>query len=355
MADLWYYTSDGQQKEPVTKDELRQLAERGMLKPTDLVWTEGMSKWLKAGKVEGVMPDPAQTRSAFRATPQSRPEAVPQTAIPLAAEPERAERTRDSRPRDDADDLDERPRRERSRERWEEDEDDFDDDRPRRRRPQKTGSGARVALIVGSIAGVVLLIGVVIAVIVMVSGGSGGEGTRSFSLRTNEKANFNVRFTKGKTVEVWVTSNDVSDVDVFVFDAKNARVAFDDGPSKDCYVRFVPTETQKYRIEVWNRMVVGFGAAGRNRHNSGTMRYKQSDHPVGGPLPDQDFQVQPPVFAQPPIVQPNVGGPGVQPPIIIPGGMQPPIVRPPVVRPNIPVVRPPAFRPVNPPRPGRFR
>lgn len=381
MADLWYYTSDGQQKEPVTKDELRQLADRGLLKPTDLVWTEGMSKWLRASKVDGVFPDPALARSAFTAGPQGRADAP----IPFAAEP-----LRRARAEDEADDLEARPRRRRERERWEDDEDDFDDDddeRPRRRRRQTKGSGANVALILGSIAGVVLLIGVVIAVIAMVSsGGSGGEGTRSFSLGVDKKSTFNIRFTQGKLVEIWVTSDHNSDVDLFVLDERNGGpirhhqrgnvVAFDDRDSKDCYVRFVPQSTQTFRIEVWNRHVIGFGAAGRNRPNSGTMRFKESDQPAGAPLkadlPNQPGEfAQPPIFAQPPNAQPPMAQPPVdQPPhirqgpivapIIIPGGAgvgQPPVTRPPVVRPNIPVVRPPAFRPpaFRPPRPGRFR
>ena len=39
MAD-WYYTTNKQQMGPVSRDELSQLANQGLLKPTDLVWQD---------------------------------------------------------------------------------------------------------------------------------------------------------------------------------------------------------------------------------------------------------------------------------------------------------------------------
>ena len=50
MANLWYYTSEGKQMKPVSGAELKQLAASGLLRPTDLVWTEGMPKWVRASR-----------------------------------------------------------------------------------------------------------------------------------------------------------------------------------------------------------------------------------------------------------------------------------------------------------------
>ena len=47
MAD-WYYSTNNRQMGPVSPEQLRQLADNGLLKPTDLVWTDGMSDWARA-------------------------------------------------------------------------------------------------------------------------------------------------------------------------------------------------------------------------------------------------------------------------------------------------------------------
>src|SRR4051794_24037007 len=128
MAAEWYYTSDRQQMGPVSWTELCQLASSGILKPTDLVWKDGMPDWSRAG-----------TQGLFR----GERKAEVGLGIP---ERGREEETR--------------PRRRRSRMDEEEDDGDFDDEdeRPRRRRrPQGMPAGAKVAIIVGGVV-VVLLI-----------------------------------------------------------------------------------------------------------------------------------------------------------------------------------------------------
>lgn len=54
MADQWYYFRHGQQKGPVTEDQLRHLASFGQLKPTDFVWKEGMASWTAASEISGL-------------------------------------------------------------------------------------------------------------------------------------------------------------------------------------------------------------------------------------------------------------------------------------------------------------
>jgi len=50
MAD-WYYLKNGEQKGPVSKEFIAELAKSGQLQRTDLVWTEGMKDWLPAETV----------------------------------------------------------------------------------------------------------------------------------------------------------------------------------------------------------------------------------------------------------------------------------------------------------------
>jgi hypothetical protein len=53
----WHYTIDGQPAAaPVSSAQLKQLAASGKLKPTDLVWQDGMLEWAQAGSVKGLFP-----------------------------------------------------------------------------------------------------------------------------------------------------------------------------------------------------------------------------------------------------------------------------------------------------------
>jgi hypothetical protein len=55
MANEWHYTINGQPAAtPVNSAQLKQLAASGQLKPTDLVWQDGMLEWAPAGSVRGL-------------------------------------------------------------------------------------------------------------------------------------------------------------------------------------------------------------------------------------------------------------------------------------------------------------
>lgn len=57
MANEWHYTLNGQQVAvPATSTQLKQLASSGQLKPTDLLWQEGMPDWVPASAVRGLFP-----------------------------------------------------------------------------------------------------------------------------------------------------------------------------------------------------------------------------------------------------------------------------------------------------------
>ncbi|MGD9925456.1 MAG: DUF4339 domain-containing protein [Hyphomicrobiaceae bacterium] len=47
----WYLARDGQQHGPVTDAELKKIIELGYLRPTDLVWRQGMAEWAAAESV----------------------------------------------------------------------------------------------------------------------------------------------------------------------------------------------------------------------------------------------------------------------------------------------------------------
>jgi len=72
VADEWYYAENGQQRGPVPVTALREMAANGILKPTDLVWTEGMSQWAPASATRGIFRPPPQApiRVPARSTPQ---------------------------------------------------------------------------------------------------------------------------------------------------------------------------------------------------------------------------------------------------------------------------------------------
>ena len=52
----WFYSTNGVQQGPVPVEALQRLAASGQLRPTDLVWGEGMPAWQLAGSVAGLFP-----------------------------------------------------------------------------------------------------------------------------------------------------------------------------------------------------------------------------------------------------------------------------------------------------------
>ena len=53
---MWKYQIDGQEHGPLDTKQLRQLARTGKLRPTDLIWREGLKGWVPAGKAKGLFP-----------------------------------------------------------------------------------------------------------------------------------------------------------------------------------------------------------------------------------------------------------------------------------------------------------
>jgi hypothetical protein len=57
MTNDWFYTQHGRAAPaPVSAAQLKQLADGGQLRPTDLVWQEGMAGWVAAAGIKGLFP-----------------------------------------------------------------------------------------------------------------------------------------------------------------------------------------------------------------------------------------------------------------------------------------------------------
>src|ERR1041385_4867110 len=111
MAVEWYYTTNKQQMGPVSWRELRELADVGILKPHDMVWTDGMDEWVKAINQNGLFAD-GGAAEAIAAGPKKK-------AAYTDAKPPPGRRTR-KRTDEDEDDDDERAERKKRRQREEE-------------------------------------------------------------------------------------------------------------------------------------------------------------------------------------------------------------------------------------------
>jgi len=73
MAKVWHVVVQGNQYGPLSNSELKALADRGRLKPTDHVWKEGLAEWVPAGKISGLFPPspPPPPPTAPEATPRA--------------------------------------------------------------------------------------------------------------------------------------------------------------------------------------------------------------------------------------------------------------------------------------------
>jgi GYF domain 2 len=64
----WFYASDDQQKGPFSEVEFRELIARGIVRPTTLVWGDGMSEWTKAGDIPGFLRSAPGAAASFDQT-----------------------------------------------------------------------------------------------------------------------------------------------------------------------------------------------------------------------------------------------------------------------------------------------
>jgi hypothetical protein len=140
MAE-WYYSTNKKQLGPVSLEELRHLAREGLLKPTDLVWTDGMSDWARAGS-QGFFPQDKNAAMHGAWSPRS-------SRVVEAGDKDRPSRSRDVEHEEDAD----RPRR-----------------RQQRRAEGGMPVGVKVGLIVGGVVLVLIVLGVGLYILMRPSG-----------------------------------------------------------------------------------------------------------------------------------------------------------------------------------------
>ena len=149
MAVEWYYTTNKQQMGPVSWEELCQLATKHLLKPDDLVWTEGMAEWVKAIRQQGLFQASAAPATAVISQRAETPEAP--------------------------------PRKSSARQRIDDELDEIDDEQRRQRRKARKGSGTglKIGLIVGTVVFVMLVLscglGITLVIVFWNPGGPGGQ------------------------------------------------------------------------------------------------------------------------------------------------------------------------------------
>ncbi len=54
--EMWYFAQGSEQRGPVSRAALTQLAASGAVTPQTLVWQQGMADWVPAGTIPGLMP-----------------------------------------------------------------------------------------------------------------------------------------------------------------------------------------------------------------------------------------------------------------------------------------------------------
>ena len=55
MATEWYYLKNGEKVGPISSTELKNLAVKQEIMPSDLIWKEGLEKWVAAKSVDNLI------------------------------------------------------------------------------------------------------------------------------------------------------------------------------------------------------------------------------------------------------------------------------------------------------------
>ncbi len=271
MAEMWFYTSEGKQMEPVSMPELKRFMESGVLKPTDMVWKEGMPRWLRASSVKELYSEPtAAVDRFFTQTADAKPAPLATTAAVTVPEPQKGSTSDKNEPQPQR-----KPRRSSD-----------DDDRPMYRGRAAAGgsnAGILIALFLGG--GVLLtalVVGVVILIVVNQAGPQVAEPdplavnfkdvkakpnpgidpnnlikdstTFAVRLNTDERKSRVHSFRKGARYEFVVrTQQQFLDVDLYVYDMNDLVQVQDAEADADCRIRdWSPPEDGQYRVEVHN-------------------------------------------------------------------------------------------------------
>jgi GYF domain 2 len=223
VADQWYYACDGQQWGPVSSASLREMAVHGVLQPTDLVWTEGMSQWAPASLARGLFPSRA---------PVPAPKRSPGPAL-LA--PDEGKEPWHDQPQGELAEAHPIP--------------GLHHGSDLQRAPGR-------AVLIG---GLVAILGLAFLVAIAAVAKVADPGVnRSYSINLNFEGQVDSRplhFRQNERVHITVTTHEWSgllepDVDLYVIDPDGNELIKDDRPFKDCDVSFVAPQTGNYEIVV---------------------------------------------------------------------------------------------------------
>jgi hypothetical protein len=150
MAEIWYYTSEGKQMDAVSIKELKRLVAEGTLKPTDMVWKDGMARWIRASSLKELYPDPMTALDHYFTHTRDAPPRPSGPVLSTAVTAEEGSRAK-SVPIDDREELPRKKKKSRPTE------DRDEDDRPQRKRTG--GSGMGLLILIGAILGAGALFG----------------------------------------------------------------------------------------------------------------------------------------------------------------------------------------------------
>ena len=142
--ELWYYTNEGKQMDAVTMKELKRLVNDGSLKPTDMVWKDGMARWIRASSLTELFPDPmspldkyfTHTREAEKKDPSKTGVTAPPGSTSNNTTPG-GDTQQKRKPKGDGD----------------------DEGRPPRRRQEASGAGSNVGTFMAPRCAVIVLVG----------------------------------------------------------------------------------------------------------------------------------------------------------------------------------------------------
>jgi hypothetical protein len=240
MAAEWFYTTNKQQMGPVTWDELRELAEVGILKLHDLIWTEGMDEWVKGINQPGLFADGAAEESASSGKKSSY----------AAPKPPPGRRTR-------------------RKDEVEEDEEDDKEAKKKARKKQeqraKMAVGVKVGLILAAVVFVLLFLGCAgVGLVVLTGFGGGGAPIAPYAINNlQERKHLDKRFNFKQNQRVIITVNNTRpnmNVVLMVFRGNDLNNPFQQVPqvNQTCRAEFVIPSRDSYTVRVAN---FGPGAA----------------------------------------------------------------------------------------------
>ena len=281
MADMWYYTTEGKQMDAVPIKELKRLVGDGTLKPTDMVWKEGLPRWIRASSVNELFPDPTSaldqyftsTLEAEKKNTQAQASGVTASEKSSTSAPMPASSANGSTPA-----TPESPGQKRKTSGSEA---EGDSSRPPRRRSEAKGGGSSAFIIVALLIGGFLLLGALVVGVAILSfvipkgadpnplvivekdkkkdGPDGvapinGEEKYQLKIPPNESGlPKTFAFKQGVGYEFRVTSKPKGvNVHLFVFNRDGNEVAKSIGGGGDRLLNWTPQDDGDYRIEVKN-------------------------------------------------------------------------------------------------------